>query len=66
MQPIVSLRANGADRADVRVGDLIELIDVIKKPAVTGPVVHAEWDFRGVGAFPRAQEFGTGTPPTRS
>jgi len=58
IQPVVRLRANGSDRADVRVGEEVEFSGVIEVPPGAGTVVHAEWDFEGAGDYPQTQSFG--------
>ena len=51
IQPIVTLRANGAERAEVRVGEKVRLAGTIAVPPGTGSVVAVEWDFAGTGEF---------------
>jgi hypothetical protein len=51
-QPVVTLTANGAARADVAVGTVVEFTAVVEVPLNTGTVVAAEWDFEGVGNYP--------------
>jgi hypothetical protein len=51
IQPVVTLRANGARRADVKAGKPVTFTGVVELPANTGSVVSAEWDFEGTGAF---------------
>jgi len=56
IQPVVSLSANGAARADVAVGTPVTFTAVVEVPPNTGTVVAAEWDFEGAGTYPvRAQ-----------
>jgi len=56
IQPVVSLSANGAARADVAVGTPVNFTAVVEVPPNTGTVVAAEWDFEGAGNYPvRAQ-----------
>jgi hypothetical protein len=52
IQPVVRLRANGRERADVRVGEPVEFHARVNVPPSTGKVVAAEWDFLGVGDYP--------------
>jgi hypothetical protein len=54
IQPIVDLRANGAVRADVKVGEPVLFAATIEVPPKAGKVVAAEWDFEGVGTYPVA------------
>jgi hypothetical protein len=52
IQPVVSLTANGAARADVAVDTPVTFTAVVEVPPNTGKVVAAEWDFEGVGNYP--------------
>jgi hypothetical protein len=52
VQPVVTLTANGAVRADVAVGQRVSFAGVIETPPNTGTIVSAEWDFEGVGDYP--------------
>lgn len=52
IQPVILLRANGQQRAEVSVGESVELMATIDVPDMTGKVVHAAWDFEGEGTFP--------------
>lgn len=45
IQPVVTLRANGAIRAEVDVGQAVEFTADIEVPSGAGLVVSAEWDF---------------------
>ena len=51
LQPVVTLAANGAERAEVRVGEAVFLSGSITAPPGAGQIVAAEWDFEGVGDF---------------
>ncbi len=55
IQPIVELRANGAIRAEVAVGQPVTLTATVEVPPNAGRVVAAEWDFEGVGTYPVAE-----------
>lgn len=57
IQPVVTLKANGAQRADVQVGEAVEFSAVIEAPPKAGKIVKAEWDFDGAGGYPRKEEF---------
>jgi hypothetical protein len=57
IQPVVELKANGNERADVAVGESVEFIAVIEVPPGTGSVVSAEWDFEGAGDYPIKEKF---------
>ena len=61
-QPVVELRANGAPRAEVKVGEPVEFMATVETPEGAGPVVAAEWDFEGRGTYPTRAEL---TPATR-
>jgi hypothetical protein len=52
IQPVVSLKANGSDRADVKSGRKVSFIAVIELPPNSGKLIKAEWDFEGAGTFP--------------
>ncbi|PLK27875.1 hypothetical protein C0V78_08530 [Novosphingobium sp. TH158] len=51
VQPVVTLKANGAARAVVRPGQPVQFVSTIAAPPGTGKVVGAEWDFDGSGRF---------------
>lgn len=51
IQPVVTLRVNGAERADVRVGQPVTLTARIEVPPGAGSIIDAQWDFDGSGAF---------------
>jgi hypothetical protein len=55
IQPVVTLTANGADRAEVRAGAAVTFDAVIEVPPGAGQLVTAEWDFEGAGTYPVAQ-----------
>ncbi|GAB4018972.1 hypothetical protein GCM10028808_55080 [Spirosoma migulaei] len=52
IQPVVSVKANGAERADVRQGQPVTFTAVADLPPNTGKIISAEWDFDGAGTFP--------------
>ena len=52
IQPVVSLTANGRERADVGVGEPVTFVAEITVPPGTGKVVAAEWDLVGAGDYP--------------
>jgi hypothetical protein len=54
IQPVVTVKANGGERADVKVGQPVTFTAIIDVPHNTGKVVTAEWDFEGKGTFPVA------------
>ncbi len=60
IQPIVRAAANGATRAEVRVGEAIRLDVCAEMPAGAGRVVNVEWDFEGFGTFPFTHDLADG------
>ncbi|MFN7919428.1 MAG: hypothetical protein U0Q16_04985 [Bryobacteraceae bacterium] len=54
IQPVVALKANGSDRAEVAVGQSVTLAAVIDVPPQTGRVVAAEWSLDGGPSFTAA------------
>ncbi|MET0661924.1 MAG: hypothetical protein ABWZ42_02215 [Ilumatobacteraceae bacterium] len=56
VQPVVSLTVNGADRADVTVGEAVELVGAVEVPPAAGVVVSAEWDYDGSGVYPDVED----------
>ncbi|MEO6091711.1 MAG: hypothetical protein ABIT04_01910 [Novosphingobium sp.] len=65
IQPVVTVRANGGQRADVRVGQPVTLTGTIEVPPGAGSVVGAEWDFDGAGAFPTRSQVPKGATRAR-
>ncbi|MDE2043223.1 MAG: hypothetical protein KGJ05_09130, partial [Alphaproteobacteria bacterium] len=51
IQPVVELRADGRDRADIQPGMTVTFTGHIAVPPGGGRVVAAAWDFDGSGAF---------------
>lgn len=58
IQPVVTLTANGAERAEVRVGQPVTFRGKIAVPPGAGYVVGADWDFLGKGDFPVRSKVG--------
>ncbi len=52
IQPVVSVTANGGERAEVKAGDTVELVGVVELPQGTGEIVSAEWDIDDQGTYP--------------
>jgi hypothetical protein len=52
IQPVVSAAADGADRAEVSVGQPVTLSFVAEVPSGAGTIVSASWDFDGEGTWP--------------
>jgi hypothetical protein len=57
VQPVIELRANGAARAEVAVGEPVTLTAVVETPEGEGQVVAADWDFEGQGSFAAGAPF---------
>ena len=57
IQPVVTLKANGGARTDVKVGVPVAFTAVVEVPALTGKVVAADWHFEGEETFPIAGKF---------
>lgn len=51
VQPVVRLTANGGLRADIAVGQSVNLSAIIDVPRGAGKIISAEWDFDGTGKF---------------
>ena len=58
IQPVVELKANGGERADVAVNQAVTFTATIEVPPNAGKVIAAEWDFEGVGTYPVAERLG--------
>lgn len=52
IQPVVSAKANGGSRAEVRAGEPVTFEGFGEAPPGSGTVVTAEWDFDGLGTWP--------------
>lgn len=57
IQPVIELKANGNERAQVKVGQSVVFTAAVEVPQHTGKVVKVEWDFEGTGKFPVAGKF---------
>jgi hypothetical protein len=57
IQPVVTVKANGGERTEVKTGKPVTFTAAIEVPPHTGKVVAAEWDFEGAGTFPVAGKF---------
>ncbi|HSA48720.1 MAG TPA: Tat pathway signal sequence domain protein [Yinghuangia sp.] len=51
VQPVVTLTADGADRAEVAAGQSVRLKAVAETPPGAGQIVSVAWDFDGTGSF---------------
>jgi len=64
IQPVVHLRVNGGERAEVVAGEAVTFTAEIDVPPAPGSVVSAKWDFEGEGTYPDAAELGDPTSET--
>jgi PKD domain len=60
-QPVVDLKANGAVRTEVAVGEPVKLTAKIDTPPNAGSIVAADWDFEGTGAYADAAQLSNTT-----
>ena len=60
IQPVVNVKANGCERADVKVGDKVTFEATIEVPPHAGKIIAAEWDFDEKGIFPVAEKIKKG------
>jgi hypothetical protein len=60
IQPVVALTVNGGARADVKVGQAVQLAGRIEVPPGTGGVISAEWDYDGEGSYAEVERFKEG------
>lgn len=56
IQPVVRLRVDDGERADIAVGETVSFTASIEMPPGTGEIVSAEWDFLGAGTYPAKAE----------
>jgi hypothetical protein len=52
IQPVVSVTANGGIRAEVKVGEPVELVVHAEAPPKAGTIIAVAWDFDGSGTYP--------------
>ncbi len=57
IQPVVTVKANGGKRAEVKIGQPVTFRATVESPPHTGKLVAAEWDFEGEGRFPAVGKF---------
>ncbi|HEV2243394.1 MAG TPA: hypothetical protein VGR98_20280 [Streptosporangiaceae bacterium] len=57
IQPVVTLTADGGERADVAVGEPVAFSALVEVPPGAGTIVAAEWDFDGHGDYPVVEPF---------
>ncbi len=51
IQPVVNVTANGADRAEVKVGEPVTFALHAEAPPGAGTIIAAAWDFDGSGRY---------------
>lgn len=56
VQPVVELLANGGARAEVGVGEAVDLRATVDVPTDGGVVVSVEWDYDGSGTYADEEE----------
>ena len=56
IQPVVHAKVNGAERADIQVGERVTLEVAAAVPEGTGTIVAVEWDFDGTGKYPHKHD----------
>jgi hypothetical protein len=61
-EPVVELKVNGSDRADVKAGQKVTFHARIEVPPDTGKIILAEWDFMGAGDYPVTENFSKPEP----
>ncbi len=54
LQPVVSLTANGGERAEISAGEEVTFEAAVETPPDAGAVVSADWDFEGTGNYPES------------
>jgi len=63
IQPVVTLRVNGGQRAEVKPGQPVTFNATIDVPPHAGKVIAAEWDFEGNGTFGEKEKFNPSQEP---
>jgi hypothetical protein len=61
IQPVVHVTANGALRAEARVGEPVDLVVHAEAPPNAGTIISAAWDFDGSGTYPFQHDGISGT-----
>jgi hypothetical protein len=56
VQPVITVTANGRERAEVKAGKKVKFSAVIEAPPDAGSIVNVEWDFEGEGNYPVVQK----------
>ena len=62
IQPVVHVTANGAARAEVRVGEPVRLEVRAEVPPGAGTIVRSRWDIDGTGSYPYVDELDGSSP----
>ena len=57
IQPVVVVKANGKDRAEVKAGSAVKLEAIIEVPENAGKIVSASWNFEGEKGFAEVSNF---------
>jgi hypothetical protein len=52
IQPVIQLKANGAERAEVTIGEAVHFSAAVEVPPDAGKLVSAEWSFEGEADYP--------------
>ncbi len=52
VQPVITVTANGSERAEVKEGKKVKFSAIIEAPPEAGSIVKVEWDFEGEGDYP--------------
>jgi hypothetical protein len=55
VQPVVSVRANGTLRAEVKVGEKVDFVGLAEQPPGAGVILASEWDYEGTGNYVGAE-----------
>jgi Tannase and feruloyl esterase len=63
IQPVVTVAANGQERAEARTGEPVTLRVAAEVPPGAGAIVSVEWDFEGAGTYEYRYEGIDGTNP---
>jgi hypothetical protein len=56
IQPVMSVTANGQIRAEVKVGESVNLRARVEVPVGAGSIIAARWDFDGSRSYPESHD----------
>jgi hypothetical protein len=56
IQPLVTITANGKIRAEVKVGESVNLQAHVEVPPGAGFIINVQWDFDGSGSYPKKEK----------